>query len=46
MLEEGKKRDLKLLQFYEKKNAKDWAAFIRIRLVFLNNEITDLEANI
>lgn len=43
MLEEGKRRDEKLLEFYQRKKAGDWALFVKIRLAFLENEIRDLE---
>jgi len=45
LLEEARKRDKKLLEFYEKKQAGEWAFFIRVRLGFLDAEIAELEQN-
>ena len=41
-MEAAKIRDQKLLEFYERKNATAWAIFIRIRLGFLESELSEL----
>lgn len=43
LLEEAKRRDMQLLEFYQRKKAMDWALFVKIRMGFLESEIKDIE---